>query len=78
MQLADQTPTLEHDAWCHEHHDETWGCASEPVVVAGVSTWVKRVAGRVVAVVGDEDVAEADLAALGERVTVLRGLVGAA
>ena len=73
-QTTDETTTC--DPWCHNHTDLGYGCASEPVTVAGVTSWVKRTAAGVVAVIEDEDVDAAGLTDLGERVTALRGLVG--
>ena len=72
-QTTDETTTC--DPWCHNHTDLGYGCASEPVTVAGVTSWVKRTAAGVVAVIEDEDVDVAGLTGLGERVAALRGLV---
>jgi hypothetical protein len=74
-QTKDETTTC--DPWCHNHTDLGYGCASEPVTVAGVTSWVKRTAAGVVAVIEDEDVTPEQLADLAEHVTVLRGLTGA-
>ena len=72
----DETAAPIHDPWCHNHQDPAYGCASEPTTIAGITSWVKRTAAGVVAVIEDEDVDAAELADLAERVTILRGLTG--
>ena len=77
MDEATTPPTCQ--SWCVNHEDPGYGCASEPITVAGVTSWVITTSGgRTVAVIGDIEVDAAGLADLGERVTLLRGLVGSA
>ena len=77
MDEATTPPTCQ--SWCVNHEDLTFGCASEPITVAGITSWVKAHSdGRIVAVIEDQDIDDDTLADLAERVTLLRGLVRSA